>query len=242
MRAKGGGRAGGPQGTRGARELTTKVRTARRRSNASTRWLNRQLNDPYVAAAKRDGYKSRAAYKLAELDERFGLLKRGRRVLDLGAAPGGWCQVAAAKLGDSGRVVGVDLLPFGPIPGAACYRLDVETPSSEAKMLAWLGGRADLVLSDMAPNTTGHAATDRIRIAALAEVAYDVAARMLAPDGGFVVKLFQGGAHNELLTALKRDFAAVRHAKPPASRKDSSELYLVARGFRGIPRNDAKTG
>lgn len=225
----------GPSG-RGDRGLTERVRTARRRSNSSTRWLERQLNDPYVAAAKRDGYLSRAAYKLIELDERFKFLKRGGRVLDLGAAPGGWSQVTSQRLGGHGTIVAIDILPFGPIPGVDCHQLDVETPDSEAQMLQWLGGKADLVLSDMAPSTTGHKATDQIRILALAEVAYEVARATLAPGGGFVVKLFQGGAVGELLAELKRDFEQVRHAKPPASRADSSELYLVAQGYRGTVR------
>jgi 23S rRNA (uridine2552-2'-O)-methyltransferase len=221
---------------RGSRELTTRVKTARRRSNSSTRWLQRQLNDPYVAAAKRDGYASRAAYKLLELDEKYNLVKPGMRVLDLGAAPGGWCQVALQKMKGRGTVVGVDLLEFGPISGASCHILDVETPDSEKQMAQWLGGQADIVLSDMAPSTTGHQTTDQIRIVALAEVAYEVAQAMLVPGGTFVVKLFQGGAVGEFLATLKRDFAQVRHAKPPASRKDSSELYMVAQGFRGTPR------
>ena len=226
---------------RGARDLTTRVRTARRRSISSTRWLQRQLNDPYVTAAKREGYVSRAAFKLVELDERFHLLRPRMRVLDLGAAPGGWSQVAARKLGGHGKVVGVDLLEFGPIPGVECHRLDVEAPDSEAQMMEWLGGTADAVLSDMAPSTTGHKATDQLRVAALAELAYDVARAVLAPNGIFVVKLFQGGAHGDLLASLKRDFDQVRHAKPPASRKDSSELYLVAQGFRGTPPTDDGT-
>ncbi|MGY9056309.1 MAG: RlmE family RNA methyltransferase [Alphaproteobacteria bacterium] len=224
----------GPSG-RGARELTVRVKTARRRKIGSTRWLERQLNDPYVAAARREGYASRAAYKLQGLDEQFKLLRRGMRVLDLGAAPGGWCQVVEQKLKGSGKIVGVDLLPFGPLAGVSCYQLDVELPDSEVQMTEWLGGRADLVLSDMAPSTTGHQTTDQIRIASLADIAYDVAKSMLAPEGHFVVKLFQGGAHGDLLNTLKKDFKAVRHAKPPASRKDSSELYLVAQGYRGTP-------
>jgi 23S rRNA (uridine2552-2'-O)-methyltransferase len=221
---------------RGARELTTRVKTARRRSNSSTRWLQRQLNDPYVAAARREGYLSRAAYKLSGLDDRFKFLKKGHRILDLGAAPGGWCQVAVEKLGPSGTIVGVDLLEFGPISGANCYVLDVETPDSERQIEEWLGGKADVVLSDMAPSTTGHQATDQMRVVALAEVAYEVAQRVLAPDGVFIVKLFQGGAVGEFLAMLKKDFALVRHAKPPASRKDSSELFLVATGYRGTLR------
>ena len=232
-----------PKGSsgRGARDLTEKVRTARGRSNSSTRWLQRQLNDPYVAAAKREGYLSRAAFKLAELDDRFGLLKRNMRVLDLGAAPGGWSQVAAKRLAGTGKVVAVDILPFGPVPDVDCHVLDVETPESEEQMREWLGGPADLVLSDMAPSTTGHKATDQIRILALAEIAFEVARATLAPGGGFVVKLFQGGAVGELLAELKRDFAQVRHAKPPASRKDSAELYLIAQGFRGTVRSTQDT-
>ncbi len=232
--------AKGPSG-RGGRELTERVRSARGRTNSSTRWLQRQLNDPYVVAAKREGYLSRAAFKLIELDERFHLLKRNMRVLDLGAAPGGWSQVAAQRLAGTGKVVAVDILPFGPVPGVECHQLDVETPDSEERMKEWLGGPADLVLSDMAPSTTGHKATDQIRILALAEIAYEVARATLAPGGGFVVKLFQGGAVGELLAELKRDFAQVRHAKPPASRKDSSELYLVAHGYRGTVRSDSDT-
>lgn len=223
---------------RGARDLTTRVKTARRRSNSSTRWLQRQLNDPYVAAAKRDGYLSRAAYKLQGLDDRFKFLKKGQRILDLGAAPGGWCQVAVEKLGPGGTIVGVDLLEFGPVPGASCHILDVETPDSEEKIKEWLGGKADVVLSDMAPSTTGHQATDQIRVVALAEVAYEVAQSVLAPDGVFIVKLFQGGAVGDFLAMLKNDFVLVRHAKPPASRKDSSELFLVATGYRGTTRTE----
>mgnify|MGYP000896375703 CR=1 FL=1 len=231
----------GPSG-RGSRELTEKVRTARRRTISSTRWLQRQLNDPYVVAAKRDGYMSRAAYKLIQLDDRFKLLKRNMRVLDLGAAPGGWSQVAAQRLaGSHSTIVAVDILPFGPIPGVECQILDVETPDSETIMKGWLGGPADLVLSDMAPSTTGHQSTDQIRILALAEVAYEVAQATLAPGGGFVVKLFQGGAVGELLAVLEKDFTLVRHAKPEASRKDSSELYLVAQGYRGTLREDEGT-
>jgi len=231
----------GPSG-RGSRDLTEKVRTARRRTISSTRWLERQLNDPYVVAAKRDGYFSRAAYKLIQLDERFKLLKRNMRVLDLGAAPGGWSQVAVQRIGGGNtKIVGIDILPYGPIPGAECHVLDVETPESETIMKGWLGGSADLVLSDMAPSTTGHQSTDQIRILALAEVAYEVAQATLAPGGGFVVKLFQGGAVGELLAVLKKDFATVRHAKPEASRKDSSELYLVALGYRGTLRDDDET-
>jgi len=221
-------RKSGPAG----RNLTVTVRTARRRDAASTRWLERQLNDPYVQAAKAQGFRSRAAFKLAELDDRFGLIRRGARVLDLGAAPGGWTQVAVARAGPSGRVVGVDLLPAEPVAGATMLQGDLTDPAVAARAVAALGGPADLVLSDMAPNTVGHAATDHLRIMALAEVGADVALAVLAPGGGFVCKVFQGGSEKALLATLKRHFREVRHAKPPASRKDSAETYVVARGFR----------
>jgi 23S rRNA (uridine2552-2'-O)-methyltransferase len=221
-------RKSGPAG----RNLTVTVRTARRRDAASTRWLERQLNDPYVQAAKAQGFRSRAAFKLAELDDRFGLIRRGARVLDLGAAPGGWTQVAVARAGPSGRVVGVDILPAEPVAGATMLQGDLTDPAVAARAVAALGGPADLVLSDMAPNTVGHAATDHLRIMALAEVGADVALAVLAPGGGFVCKVFQGGSEKALLATLKRHFREVRHAKPPASRKDSAETYVVARGFR----------
>ncbi len=220
----------------GSRRPSVRVRSARSRSASSTRWLQRQLNDPYVAEAKRHGYRSRAAFKLIELDDRFRLLGRGKRVLDLGAAPGGWTQVAAARVGSGGTVVAADLLPMDPVAGATVLQLDVTAEDAPARLREALGGPADLVLSDMAPATIGHTRTDQVRIAALAEIAYDTAKRLLAPGGAFVTKLFQGGAHAELLTALKRDFAQVRHAKPPASRKESTEIYLVATGFRGEAR------
>jgi 23S rRNA (uridine2552-2'-O)-methyltransferase len=221
-----------PPVSQGPRGLHTRVRTSKGRSTASQRWLARQLNDPYVKAAQAAGWRSRAAFKLLELDERFHLLKPGQRVVDLGAAPGGWSQVAARAIGPRGRLVGLDLLPMDPIAGAVVLQGDFEDAASEAAVREALGGPADLVLSDMAPNTTGHAATDNLRIAALAELALDFAEAVLAPGGGFVAKLFQGGAERELLTRLKARFATVRHAKPPASRKDSSELYVVATGFR----------
>lgn len=217
----------------GGRGLTVGLRKSRRRDPSSTRWLIRQLNDPYVRAAKVRGYRSRAAFKLLELDERFRLLRPGLRVLDLGAAPGGWTQVALAKVGPAGRVVGVDLLPLDPIPGAVLIRGDLTDPEVLARAVAELGGPPDLVLSDMAPNTTGHAATDHLRIVALAEAAAEAALGHLAPGGAFVCKVFQGGAEREVLEPLKRAFASVRHAKPPASRKESAETYLVAQGFRG---------
>ncbi len=215
----------------GARGLTVTLRTSRGRSPAQQRWLNRQLNDPYVAAARKQGLRSRAAFKLMELDDRFHLIGRRCRVLDLGAAPGGWTQVALSR--GAGQVVGVDLLAIEPIQGATLIQGDFEDPDMPARLTALLGGAPDLVLSDMAPNTTGHAATDHIRIMALAELALDFATGILAPGGAFVAKVFQGGSEREMLVPMKQRFATVKHAKPPASRKESSELYVVAQGFRG---------
>jgi len=215
----------------GARGLAVPVRTARGRSVGSQRWLARQLNDPYVRAAREQGWRSRAAFKLIELDDRFHVLRRGARVVDLGAAPGGWSQVAVAR--GAARVVGVDLLPVEPVAGAELIVGDFMDPAMPERMAALLGGPADLVLSDMAPNTTGHGATDHLRIMALAELAAAFAVEVLAPGGSFVAKVFQGGSEKGMLERLKRSFAVVRHAKPPASRKESSELYVVATGFRG---------
>jgi len=214
----------------GGRATTTRLRTAKGRSGISQRWLQRQLNDPYVRAAQQAGYRSRAAFKLVELDERFELLRPGLRVVDLGAAPGGWTQVAAAK---GARIVALDLLPMDPVAGAIVLQGDFQEAAVEAAVREAMQGPADLVLSDMAPNTTGHNATDHLRIVGLAELALAFAAQVLAADGTFVAKVFQGGTERDLLAALKRDFRLVRHAKPPASRKDSSELYVVASGFRG---------
>ncbi len=213
------------------RSLHVALRSGAGRTPSSRRWLERQLNDPYVRAAQQRGWRSRAAFKLLELDQRFQLIPRGGAVLDLGAAPGGWAQVALAQ--GAARVVGVDLLPIDPLPGATFLQGDFHDPEMPARLAAALGGAAALVLSDLAPNTTGHAATDHLRIMALAELALDLAASVLAPDGAFVTKLFQGGAERSMLERLKRDFATVRHAKPPASRKESRELYVVAKGFRG---------
>jgi 23S rRNA (uridine2552-2'-O)-methyltransferase len=206
------------------------LRTARGRTTASQRWLTRQLNDPYVAAAKQQGWRSRAAFKLIELDDRFHLIRRQGRVIDLGAAPGGWTQVALRR--GAGQVVGIDLLQMDPIPGATLLQGDFTDPDMPEKLAALLGGPADLVLSDMAPNTTGHSATDHLRIMALAEQALDFALHSLAEGGNFVAKVFQGGSERQMLEAMKRRFARVTHAKPPASRKESSELYVVATGFR----------
>ena len=224
------------RGPPGGRLPAVKVRSTRRRKPSSTRWLSRQLNDPYVAEARWLGYRSRAAFKLIELDERFRLLRPGRRVVDLGCAPGGWIQVAVARVGSRagrGTVVGIDLSETAPLPGATLLIGDVRDPASSAAINAALGGPADIVLSDMAPAATGHAATDHLRIIALAEDAFAVAAQILKPGGAFVAKVFQGGAEGALLAELKRDFAELRHAKPPASRSESAETYVVATGFRG---------
>jgi 23S rRNA (uridine2552-2'-O)-methyltransferase len=219
-----------PPKTPGApRGLAVPVRSARGRSAASQRWLARQLNDPYVAAAKAQGWRSRAAFKLLDLDRRCHLLRTGMRVVDLGAAPGGWTQVAVQR---GASVVALDLLPMEPVRGATVLRGDFTDPDMPARLQAALSGKADLVLSDMAPNTTGHAATDHLRIMALAETALEFALEVLADGGTFVCKVFQGGAECEMLSQLKRCFAVVRHVKPPASRKESSELYVVAKGFR----------
>lgn len=212
------------------RRTAVRLKTARRHKPSSQKWLIRQLNDPYVEAAKERGYRSRAAFKLVELDEKFSLIGKGARVVDLGAAPGGWAQVALER--GASRVVGIDLLDIDPIPGAVLIKGDFQDRSMEASLAEALGGPADLVMSDMAPNTTGHTATDHLRIMGLAELALDFAFAHLAPGGAFVTKLFQGGAQGEMLALLKRRFAQVRHAKPAASRKDSRELYLVATGYR----------
>lgn len=215
------------------RTAAVRVRTARRRKPSSTEWLSRQLNDPYVAEAQRLGYHSRAAFKLIELDDRFRLLLPGRRVVDLGCAPGGWTQVAVERVGPRGAVLGMDLAETAPIAGATILRADVHDPAAVTAIRAELGGLADLVLSDMAPSATGHAATDHLRIVALAEAAFVVAGQILKPGGAFVAKVFQGGAEGALLTQLKRAFTELRHAKPPASRAQSAETYVIAKGFRG---------
>ncbi|MFQ5563529.1 MAG: RlmE family RNA methyltransferase [Parvularculaceae bacterium] len=217
----------------GGRELSVNVKTAKRRKLSSTIWLRRQLNDPYVAKAKAAGYRSRAAFKLVELDDKFGLLKKGARVVDLGSAPGGWCQ-AAVNAGAK-KVVGVDYLGVAPVPGAEILELDFLDDGAPEKLKALLGGPADIVLSDMAAPTTGHKSTDHLRIIALAEAALDFAVDVLAPGGAFVCKVFQGGAEGELLERLKTHFKSVRHAKPKASRSDSAEMYVVAIGFKGQP-------
>jgi 23S rRNA (uridine2552-2'-O)-methyltransferase len=225
-----------PSGGTPKRQLADRLRSAKGRTVGSQRWLERQLNDPYVKEAKARGLRSRAAFKLEQMDDKFHLLKAGSRVVDLGAAPGGWTQVALAR--KAARVVGIDLLPVDPIAGAILMQGDFQEAEAEHRVLAALDGPADLVMSDMAPNTTGHNATDHLRIMALAEIALDFAGRVLAPGGGFVTKVLAGGSEKEFLATLKRDFATVRHAKPPASRKDSAELYVVATGFRGRAAGD----
>ena len=226
-------RQGGKGGGRG---LAVKLRTAKGRKPASTRWLQRQLNDPYVEEARAKGYRSRAAFKLTEIDDRFGILKPGMRVVDLGAAPGGWSQVAAARVmpsEGSGQVVAADLNEIEPLPGVEVVILDLTEPDAASRLTAALGGLADMVLSDMASPATGHRATDHVRVVALVEAALDVAEEVLAPGGTFLAKVFQGGAGQDLGARLKRGFTKVRHVKPKASRAESPEVYVLATGFRG---------
>jgi 23S rRNA (uridine2552-2'-O)-methyltransferase len=210
-----------------------RVRTAKGRKVSSTRWLERQLNDPYVRRAKAENYRSRAAYKLLELDERFGLLKGVKAVVDLGIAPGGWSQVVRRKAPQA-RIVGIDLLPIDPIEGVMILQMDFLDEEAPEKLGEALGGPADLVLSDMAANTVGHQQTDHLRTMALVEAGLEFAKDVLRPGGAYVAKVLAGGADNQLVAELKRSFAAVKHAKPPASRKDSSEWYVIAQGFKGI--------
>jgi 23S rRNA (uridine2552-2'-O)-methyltransferase len=225
---------------RGDRGRKVKLKTARGRKTSSTRWLQRQLNDPYVRAAKSKGYRSRAAFKLVELDDKFHVLKKGARVLDLGAAPGGWVQVAAERIGATGKIVGADILEMEPIPGAELMVADLLDADTPDRLKQALGGEADVVLSDMAAATTGHRATDHLRTTALIEAALDVAEDTLTPGGAFVGKVFQGGATGELLARIKRHFSMVKHVKPPASRAESVELYLVATGFKGREQAGSK--
>jgi 23S rRNA (uridine2552-2'-O)-methyltransferase len=213
----------------GRGRVPVKVKKAKGRTASSRQWLQRQLNDPYVAAARGKGYRSRAAFKLVELDEKFRLLKKGARVLDLGAAPGGWSQVATAR---GATVVAADVLAMEAIPGVTIFQADLTDPKVPAMLKEALGGPADLVLTDMAAPTTGHRATDHIRTIALVEIALEVAEDTLRPGGAFVGKVFQGGAAGELLARIKKHFREVKHVKPPASRADSVELYLVALGFK----------
>tara|TARA_B100001989_G_scaffold162468_1_gene116682 strand:+ start:1936 stop:2589 length:654 start_codon:yes stop_codon:yes gene_type:complete len=210
----------------------TKVRTAKGRKNSSTRWLKRQLNDPYVAEAEKHGYRGRAAFKLKEMDEKLGLLKSGMTVIDLGAAPGGWCQVAAKK---KCKIIALDLLEIEPLPEVDFIQMDFMEDAAPDKLKEMLeeGNLVDVVLSDMAPNTIGHKQTDHLRIMAVVEAAYYFAIEVLKPEGAFVAKVFQGGAQDTLLKDMKNNFKTIKHIKPPASRKESAEQYLVAQGFKG---------
>jgi len=234
----------GGSGGGGRRQLKVRLKTARQRSGSSQRWLERQLNDPYVAAAKREGYRSRAAYKLMEVDDRHHLLKPGARVIDLGATPGGWAQVAAQRVRSrdgKGQVVAVDLLPMEALAGVEFLLLDFLDPMAPARVRALLrGGRADVVLSDMAAQGTGHARTDHLRDMALAVAAVEFACEGLEPGGTFLCKVFQGGTEQALLGRLKRAFSSVRHVKPPASRAASAELYVLATGLRPSEQAEAK--
>ena len=218
---------------RGKRALKVRLKSAKSRTVSSQRWLARQLNDPYVARAKREGFRSRAAFKLSEIDDKHHFLKSGARVVDLGAAPGGWSQVAAKRVGPAGRVVAIDVLEMGTVPGVEFLRLDFLDPRAPQELKSLLGGPADVVLSDMAANATGHRPTDHLKIMALVEAAAEFAREVLKPGGVFLAKVIQGGTESELLAALKHDYASVKHVKPAASRTDSAELYVLASGFRG---------
>ncbi|MGR3783233.1 MAG: RlmE family RNA methyltransferase [Albimonas sp.] len=244
----GSGASGGGTSGRGARELKTRVKTAKGRRLSSTRWLERQLNDPYVQRAKREGYRGRAAFKLLEIDEKHPFLKTGACVVDLGCAPGGWLQVAAKKTNADGhkpnrprgRILGIDLQEVDPLPGCELMQMDFLEEGADEAVKAALGGEADAVLSDMAAASSGHRATDHLRIMALCEAAAWFATEVLKPGGAFLAKTLQGGSEADLLAMLKANFSAVRHIKPPSSRKDSAEMYVLATGFRGRP--EAGTG
>jgi 23S rRNA (uridine2552-2'-O)-methyltransferase len=229
-------RGGGPGGRR---QTKVRLKTAKQRTASSQRWLERQLNDPYVAAAKREGYRSRAAFKLAEIDAKHGLLRPGRRVVDLGAAPGGWAQIAADRVRSvdgKGQVVAIDLLDMEPVPGVDFIQLDFMAEAAPGELARRLReGHADVVLSDMAAQGTGHVRTDHLRIMGLAEAAAEFACDILSSGGAFVCKVFQGGTERHLLDLLKRAFTTVKHVKPPASRQESAEMYVVALGFRRAP-------
>jgi len=217
--------------------LHVQVKTGGKRKLSSKLWLERQLNDPYVAKARREGYRSRAAFKLIEIDDKYRLLKPGISVVDLGAAPGGWSQIAAKRVGapEKGKVIAIDLLEMGEIPGVSFAQLDFLDNDAPDRLLSMMGGRADVVMSDMAANTTGHRKTDQLRIVGLVEAAALFASEVLNPGGTFLAKVFQSGADAELVAQLKRDFSSVRHVKPASSRQDSSERYVLAMGFRGQP-------
>lgn len=233
-----------PRGPDG-RPLKVRVKTARGRTTSQQKWLQRQLNDPYVARARREGWRSRAAFKLIEIDEKARLLKKGMRIVDLGAAPGGWSQVAARKIGleaGHGKIVAIDLLEMEPIAGVVFAQMDFLASDAPEKLLAMLDGPADFVMSDMAANATGHKKTDHLKIVGLVELAVDFARQVLAPGGAFLAKVLQGGTEGALLADLKRDFAQVKHLKPAASRADSAELYVLATGYRGRGGQEAAGG
>ena len=215
---------------RTARDAAVRVKKTNQRTTSSARWLQRQLNDPYVHEAQRLGYRARSAFKLIELDDKLKFIKKGCTVVDLGAAPGGWSQVALQR--GATKVIGLDLLPIEPMPGVTFLQMDFMNDDAPEALIMVMGSGADVVLSDMAPNTMGHKSTDHIRIMALVEAAYEFATQVLKPGGTFVSKLFQGGTQGEMLAMMKRDFTSVKHVKPPASRKESSEQYVVAMGFR----------
>jgi 23S rRNA (uridine2552-2'-O)-methyltransferase len=219
-----------------------RLKDEKRRTLSSRTWLERQISDPYVLRAKHEGLRSRAAYKLAEIDDKYRILKPGARVIDLGAAPGGWSEIAARRVGKNGRVIAIDILDMKPIADVDFQKLDFLDSAAPSRIKAMLGGKArgkaDVVLSDMAANASGHRQTDHLRIIALAEAAADFAREVLADGGAFLCKVLQGGTEAKLLAALKRDFTSVKHVKPPASRSDSAELYLLARGFRGRSESD----
>jgi 23S rRNA (uridine2552-2'-O)-methyltransferase len=223
-------------GSSAGRDLKVRLRGGNNRRAASKRWLTRQLNDPYVARARREGYRSRAAFKLQEIAEQHHLFKPGAKVVDLGAAPGGWSQVAAERVGAGGQVVAIDLLDMAAMAGVTFLQLDFLDPAAPDRLKALMSGPADIVMSDMAANATGHRKTDHLKIMALAEAAALFALEVLRPGGAFLCKVLQGGTEGELLAELKRDFATVKHVKPAASRADSAELYVLATGFRGVAR------
>ncbi len=223
-----------------ARGAKVRVKTARGRKNSSTRWLQRQLNDPYVAEAQRLGYRSRAAFKIKELADRYNLFKGVKRVVDLGCAPGGWTQVLTEELKDDAQIIGIDLQEVEPIQGADIWVMDFLAEDAEKRLMDALDGPADLVLSDMANSATGHRQTDQIRTMALCEAALDFAVKVLAPGGTFVAKVLQGGADNDLMLALNKHFTSVKHAKPPSSRQDSKEWFVVATGFKGRKEADSE--
>ncbi len=224
------GRASKNPGRRTTRDATVRVKKNNQRTTSSARWLQRQLNDPYVHEAQRLGYRARSAFKLIELDDKLKFIKKGCTVIDLGAAPGGWSQIALQR--GAGKVIGLDLLPIDPLPGVTFLQMDFMNDDAPEALIMLMGSGADVVLSDMAPNTMGHKQTDHLRIMALVEAAYEFATQVLKPGGTFVSKIFQGGAQGELLKMMKADFEVVKHVKPDSSRKESSEQYVVATGFR----------